>query len=132
MTELAVRVSDDDKATLLIELLSSLDFVEQVVRYERVGNDDEFYPEPYVSPQRLQMIEEERAFEEMHSELLSQYPNQYAAIYQQELVDHDADELILAERIDSRYPGAIVLIRQIRAEPEPPIIYGIAGLTEIS
>jgi hypothetical protein len=65
-------------------------------------------------------IEEESTFEELHSELLSQYPNQYAAIYQQELVDHDADELILAERVDSRYPGEIVLIRQIRAEPEPP------------
>ena len=32
-------------------------------------------------------------------------------------------ELILAERIDSRYPGELVLIRRILAEPDPPIVF---------
>jgi hypothetical protein len=123
MTELAIRVSDADKVTLLVELLSSLDFVEQVMLYDRGGDDDQSYPELYVSPQRPQMLKEEFAFEKMHRELLSQYPTEFAAIYRQQLVDHDADELVLAERIDLRYPGELVLIRQILAEPEPPIVF---------
>jgi hypothetical protein len=65
------------------------------------------------------MAREIEAFRAMHSRLLSQYPNQYVAIYQGQLVDHDADQLALFLRVDQQYPNEVVLIRQVLPEVDP-------------
>ena len=59
------------------------------------------------------MEREIAAFEAMHASLWSQYPHQYVALHGGKVIDHDADEATLIERIDSQYPEAIVLIRQV-------------------
>ncbi len=64
------------------------------------------------------MQHESDAFRHMHADLLARYPNEYVAIHQGQLVDHDADQLALLARIEDRYPDVPVLIRQVLAEPD--------------
>jgi len=58
------------------------------------------------------------AFRAMHADLLARYADEYVAIYQGTLVDHDADQLALFTRIEKQYPDAPVLITQVLPEPE--------------
>jgi hypothetical protein len=52
----------------------------------------------------------------MHPALLNEYPNEYVAIYQGEVTDHDPAQSELYLRIRERYPHEVVLIRQVRPE----------------
>ena len=65
------------------------------------------------------MAQEIEAFRAMHGHLLAQHPNQYVAIYQGQLVDHDADQLTLFLRVDEQYPNEVVLIRQVLRDVDP-------------
>lgn len=67
---------------------------------------------------RRAMAQEAEAFRRLHPNLLTTIPGEYAAIYQGELVDHDADQLILFQRIETRFRGLPVLIRQVLPEIE--------------
>lgn len=58
------------------------------------------------------------AFQNLHPELLKNYPNQYVAIYQGRLIDHDADKLALFKRIDATHPNQFVLMRPVLIHPE--------------
>ncbi len=64
------------------------------------------------------MSREEAAYRAMHSELFERYAGQYVAVFNGELVDHDADELALYRRIDKRYPHDVVLMKQVEKSPE--------------
>ena len=54
----------------------------------------------------------------MHGELVEQYLGQYVAIYNGQLVDHDADPMILLTRIRSKYPNQVILRRKVERMPE--------------
>lgn len=64
---------------------------------------------------------EAEAFRRLHPILWQNYPGEYAAIFQGQLVDHDPDLNALYERIEERYPDVFVLVRPVREEPE--IVY---------
>lgn len=64
---------------------------------------------------------EKEAFRQHHAELWRQYPGAYVAIHKGKLVDVDEDRVALLKRIDEQFPEKIVLIRQVREEPE--IVY---------
>ncbi len=64
------------------------------------------------------MQQETDAFRAMHADLLAKYPNEYVAVHQGQLVDHDSDQLALFMRIDKQYPDIPVLITQVLPEPE--------------
>lgn len=64
------------------------------------------------------MEQEIAAFERYHAALLRQYLHQYVAIYQGQVIDHDADQLRLLTRIDRQYPATPILIRKV--EPNLP------------
>lgn len=68
------------------------------------------------------MEQEAEAFRRLHPELLATIPGQYAAIYGGQLVDHDPDQLVLLRRIETRFSGLPVLIRQVRSEVEQTIM----------
>lgn len=123
MTQLAIQVSDVQKAALLVELLSSLDFVEEIMINDEDSGFDQSYLMPHTSSERMQMLKEEAAFDAMRSELLNQYREEFVAIYQQQVIDHDPDELALVERICESYPDETVLIRQVLETPEPPLVF---------
>lgn len=63
------------------------------------------------------MEREIKAFQQLHTSLWAHYPNQYIAIYQGKLVDHDADKLALFERIEEAYPNEFVLMRPVQEQP---------------
>ena len=121
MTHLIVEISNKQKADLVVELLTSLDFVDNViVTHEEAGFTQEHLL-PHVSPERRQMLQEEAAFEAMLTALLAQYAGEFVAIHQQQVVDHDPDELTLFDRICRDYPDEVVLIRPVLATLEPPL-----------
>ncbi|MEZ4677791.1 MAG: DUF5678 domain-containing protein [Caldilineaceae bacterium] len=58
------------------------------------------------------------AYEALHASLLKRYANQYVAIYQGKLIDHDRDKLALFQRIEEKYPNEFVLMRPVQEQPE--------------
>jgi len=123
MTQLAVQVSNAQKAALLIELLSAIDFVEDVTIMSDSNGSEAAYSRPYYSLQHAQMLQEEAAFDTMLPELRHRYPNEFVAMTQQQVVDHDQDEVALANRVHVRYPDALILIRPVLEQPEPPLVF---------
>lgn len=124
MTQVAIQVSNRASAETLVKLLSALDldFVEQIAIDEINGSRIEPF-EPYIGPEYQQMVEEEAAFDRLLPALQQQYLHQFVAIYGQQVVDHDADEQKLLERIDENYPDQVVLLRQVREEREPILFF---------
>jgi post-segregation antitoxin (ccd killing protein) len=74
------------------------------------------------SAARDDMDQEAEAFRRLHPDMLATIPGQYAAVYRGQLVDHDADQLALYQRIEARFQGLPVLIRQVRPEVEQTIM----------
>ncbi len=61
------------------------------------------------------------AFHELHPTLLQQYPGEFVAIQDRNVVDHDVEKLALYERIHNSYPEQFVLMRRVEDEPEPEL-----------
>ncbi|MEZ4705624.1 MAG: hypothetical protein R3A44_00375 [Caldilineaceae bacterium] len=76
---------------------------------------------PSDDPEQLQLQQEAAAYKTMHPQLRVQFPDQWVAIYQGYLIDHDADEDALIARLAKAYPGCLVLVRQVEVEPERDI-----------
>ncbi len=67
------------------------------------------------------MAQEEAVYQSMLTELVSQYDGEYVAIFQGQLIDHDADELALLHRLDIQYPDEIVLMKKVRSDALPEL-----------
>ncbi|MGB0388282.1 MAG: DUF5678 domain-containing protein [Ardenticatenaceae bacterium] len=80
-------------------------------------------PPIHVSQDRPAMLREQAAFDAMQPDLLTKYLNQYVAVYQGQVVDHDKDESVLVERIDQQYPDQVVLLRQVLPHPPKPLYF---------
>jgi hypothetical protein len=72
-----------------------------------------------VNTHRATMQREIAAYVAMHPTLVENYLGQYVAVYQGQLVDHDADAVALHHRITAAYPGEVVLQRQVQHEATP-------------
>lgn len=70
------------------------------------------------SEARRRMQREMEAFMALHGELLEAYAGQYVAVHQGQVVDHDSDQLALYLRIEQRFHGAPVLIKQVLKDPQ--------------
>lgn len=57
-------------------------------------------------------------YHNMHDELVAQYLGDYVAICDGKMVDHDADPVLLLERIRRDYPEQVVLRRKVEKLPE--------------
>lgn len=53
------------------------------------------------------------AYRAMHAELLRDYANQFVAVRQRRVIDHDHDQLSLYLRVEQEYPDEIILIKQV-------------------
>ena len=78
-------------------------------------------PRFHISKDSPAMEREVAAYEAMHAQLWEQYANQYVAVHQASVVDHDHDKVALLMRIRKQYPNQVVLIRQVL--PELPCEY---------
>ncbi|MCB0111472.1 MAG: hypothetical protein KDE53_36370 [Caldilineaceae bacterium] len=77
------------------------------------------FPAYPAHPDRVTMRKEIAAYQKMHSDLVKTYLGEYVAIYQGELVDHDADPVALHERITTNYPDKVVLSRKVQKDADP-------------
>jgi hypothetical protein len=65
-------------------------------------------------PADTAIAREEAAFYRMHVDLLQKYLGEYVAVYNEEMVDHDRDQVALYLRIKALYPGQFVWIVPVR------------------
>ena len=87
---------------------------------ETIG--ERFASSPITSVGEDRMALEEEAFEAMRDALWQQYPDQYVAIQDGVVIDHDVDKQTLFQRVRAgRPPDEIVLLKQVTAEPKAPI-----------
>lgn len=82
-----------------------------------------FPPSLHLNPNRPAMQQEVAAFAVLHASLWSHYPNHYVAIYRGGVIDHDANEAALVERIDEQYPETTVLIRQVLPQLPQTLVF---------
>ncbi len=62
----------------------------------------------------MTVAREEAAFYRMHADLWQKYPGEYVAVYNEEVVDHDADQVALYLRVKACYLGQFVWIAPVR------------------
>ena len=83
----------------------------QAIAYEAIQR--------YLQDEEQEKMQQEiAAYHDLHPELLKNFPGQYVAVHQGQVVDHDMEQLALYLRIRQHYPGEIVLIRQVPPEAE--------------
>ncbi|MCZ7671536.1 MAG: DUF5678 domain-containing protein [Chloroflexi bacterium] len=74
------------------------------------------------------MLQEQTAYQTMLPQLLAQYKNEFVAIYQGKVVDHDTNKIALVVRLDESYPDAVVLVQQVTDKPEKSAAYALSTL----
>lgn len=96
-------------------------FPDEIVLLKKVGE----WPEPDLhirSPRFVResaaIRKEEAAYRAMRSELFEKYAGQYVSVYNGELVDFDANESTLYNRIDQLYPDEVVLMKKVEKSPD--------------
>ena len=68
--------------------------------------------------ERQEISKESEVFRQRYPELKEKYLGQYIAMHQGEIVDHDADEDALWERVRQRFGRTPVLILRVEDTPE--------------
>ena len=126
MQQIVLQVRDAQKAALLRELLSALDFVERVRTTEVTESDNGESGEqtPFGldrHPQRDRMNREVAAFASMHEALKESYLGQFIALRHGKVIDTDADEQALLVRVRERFPEDAILFRKVQ-ETLPPVL----------
>ena len=73
--------------------------------------------------QRETIRVETEAFNAQYEELRAQYPDQYVAIHQGEVIDHDPDLRTLHLRVHKQLGHIPVLLKQVTDEPERTLVF---------
>jgi len=105
--------------TVSPDLLAEAD---QVARQEGISVDDliaDALRQRLRQRRREQIEAEARAFEAMHVQLLSEYRDQFVAIHDGKVVDHDTDKAALYKRVRARYGRTPVYFQQVTAQVLP-------------
>ncbi|MEM7534858.1 MAG: DUF5678 domain-containing protein [Chloroflexota bacterium] len=84
----------------------------QLLNYTTASEQDE------ESALNRAMWREEMAYRRLHPSLLDTYLGQYVAIYDEQLIDHDMDELELYLRVRKQFGDEFVLMTQVEDEAE--------------
>ncbi|MBX2998390.1 MAG: hypothetical protein KF893_07745 [Caldilineaceae bacterium] len=78
--------------------------------------------EQYLHTQQRQIIDREiEAYNRVHASLWHTIPNHWVAVHEGEIVDKDLDRVALYTRVRAKYGQTPVLIRQVKADPNPEI-----------
>ncbi len=67
--------------------------------------------------------QEVSAYRTMHADLITRHAGEYTAIYQEQLIDYDRNELALLHRLEAQYPNEVVLMKQVRPLPEHELCF---------
>lgn len=68
---------------------------------------------------RIKLLDEIQAYIKMHPRLAKRYLGEWVAIHEHKLVDHDADQAALYQRIREKYGRTAVLLRQVEKGADP-------------
>jgi hypothetical protein len=111
------RLPDSQKKEVLdfVEFLESRSATPAAVQS---GDETAVSEALYINPERQATLQEQAAFQAMLPDLLTKFEDHYVAVYQGQVVDHDADQIALIERLDQSHPDTIVLVKQVTTEPE--------------
>lgn len=93
-------------------IADALDLAEEIAAidsYTKVTN----WSEPDEAVER-----EQAAYRLLHSSLWTTYPNQYVAVFNGTVIDHDRDGAALSTRMEQQYPDQFVLIRRVEQSTE--------------
>lgn len=77
-------------------------------------------PQAHVNPNRPLMQQQVVAFNAMRETLLAQFAGEFVALKEGQVIDHDADQWALAERVEKQYATEVVLIKQVL--PDSPSV----------
>lgn len=79
----------------------------------------------YIDRDRLEYIDrQQELFDEARSALFEQYPNEYVAFEDGQVLDHDVDRVCLAERVYAKYGCRDLIMQQVTLEKT---VYHIGG-----
>jgi len=77
-------------------------------------------PQAHINPKRPLMQQQVAAFDAMREKLLAQFAGEFVALKEGRVVDHDTDQLALAERVSQQHATEVVLIKQVL--PDSPSV----------
>ncbi len=69
------------------------------------------------------MLREEAAFRRLHPSLYKEYAGKYVAIHNEQLIDHDLDQVLLYRRMRQQHPGEFVWIAPVKESPDEVLIF---------
>ena len=81
-----------------------------------------FQPFP-INENRPAMLREVEAYKAMHPQLVKHYLGQYVAVHQGQVVDHDADPIVLLTRVKVEYLNQVVLRRKVEEQSETVLYF---------
>ncbi|MEM7537978.1 MAG: DUF5678 domain-containing protein [Chloroflexota bacterium] len=88
------------------------------------------YIDLYTSPDDELMLQEEAVFRTQQAMLQQQYPNEYVAIHQGEVIDHDVNDVELLRR-RRKYGKKVVLIRHVDSDPDQEITIRSSRISKV-
>jgi len=74
---------------------------------------------------------EMQAYIALHPQLVQQYRDQYVAVHQGQLVDHDSDYGALLLRIEATYPDQFVWITKVEEQPLRQFVHRSPRITRV-
>ena len=70
------------------------------------------------SAREAAMLREEAAFRRLHPSLYKEYAGEYVAIQNEQLIDHDLNQVLLYRRMRQQHPGEFVWIAPVKENPD--------------
>lgn len=69
------------------------------------------------------MLREEAAFRKLHPFLYKQYAGKYVAIYNEQLIDSDSDQVALYRRMRKQHPGQFIWIAPVKETLDKVLVF---------
>ncbi len=66
---------------------------------------------------------EEAAFRKLHPSLYKQYAGEYVAVYNEQLIDSDSDQVALYRRVRKQHPGEFIWIAPVNENPDEVLVF---------
>jgi sugar (pentulose or hexulose) kinase len=93
------------------------DLLAESIRLDASEDGETLYP-GFSAGESAVMKREEQAFQQLHPQLREKYPQEYVAIFEGQLVDHDPDLEQILKRTKQQYLGHFVWIAPVQNNSE--------------
>ena len=107
-------------------VLLDLEVWQRLVQFVEQETDDDRIATPELeqdSEREAAMRREEAAFRKLHSSLYEQYAGEYVAIYNEQLIDSDSDQVALYRRMRKQHPGEFIWIAPVNESSDEVFVF---------